>query len=90
MRVRAYAEERWEGKEMNHRVIIDQDICPLSPREKEAVYWASMGKTAMETGMLLNKSPSSINMLLQRAADKAHMNTKPGLVAMAIRKGWIE
>lgn len=64
--------------------------CPLKVSEIEVVHWLSMGKTSAEMAEILGTSPHAIERRLDLAWDRTGTKNRHGLVALALRKGWIE
>ena len=61
----------------------------LSVREREVLAWASQGKTAWETGMLLSISENTVNKHLQAAAKRLGCTSKAQAVARAFERGML-
>jgi DNA-binding CsgD family transcriptional regulator len=61
----------------------------LSPREREVLYWASLGKTGWETGAILGISQKSVEMHADNAKIKLAATNKTHAVAKAIMSGII-
>lgn len=57
---------------------------PLSQRERECLRWAADGKTAWETGMILNLSERTVNFHLTNAQNKLQAANKIQAVARAV------
>lgn len=66
-----------------------QQQCPFTAKQLECVKWASMGKTSFETGAILGRNHRSVERRLQEAMIAANVTNKVGLVAKALREGWI-
>lgn len=64
-------------------------IKQLTPREREVLTWAAAGKTAWDTGAILNIAEGTVNTLLKNAMSKLDTHTKSQTVAKAIRTGEI-
>lgn len=62
----------------------------LSPREREALQWTAMGKTAWEIGEILHISEGVVNKFIANAMTKLDAVSKPQAVAKAIRFGEID
>lgn len=62
-------------------------VIDLSARERDVLAWASQGKTAWETGMLLSISEHTVNKHLASAAKRLGCSSKAQAVAKAIAKG---
>lgn len=65
-------------------------ICPLSERQLEAVRKASEGKITKTIAHEMGTSLNVIGQYLHISRLKAGTETTTGLVAKAIREGWIE
>lgn len=65
-------------------------ICPLSPRELDCLKSAAQDRRAKETARELGVSHHFVARSLDTAKLKAHTKTIPGLIAKALREGWIE
>ena len=72
------------GNEQNEHV-----ETALSVREREVLAWASQGKTAWETGMLLSISENTVNKHLQAAARRLGCTSKAQAVARAFERGML-
>ena len=74
-----------------YALLLDDEIVPqvdeLSPREREVLAWASQGKTAWETGMLLSISEHTVKKHLANAATRLGCSSKAQAVARAIECG---
>ncbi len=57
----------------------------LSPREKDCVYWASLGKTAEETGVILNIAKKTVEKYLEKSKNRLNCRNTAHLVATCIR-----
>lgn len=64
--------------------------CPLTAQQKEIVHWLSLGKTGMEIEEIIGISSRAIQRRIDRAYQATGASTRYGLVALALRKGWIE
>lgn len=75
------------------RVLIPEALQPerpaLTPRELEVLRWTMDGKTAWETGVLLNISERTAVQHLQNAMKKLQCNSKHQAVLKALRLGLI-
>lgn len=56
----------------------------LSPREKECLYWISKGKTAEETGMILNLTQKTVENYLGIIRKKLNVHKTLQAVLRAI------
>ncbi len=68
---------------------VDLSEVVLSVREREVLAWASQGKTAWETGMLLSISENTVNKHLQAAARRLGCTSKAQAVARAFERGML-
>jgi DNA-binding CsgD family transcriptional regulator len=66
---------------------LDPGVIDLSSRERDVLAWASQGKTAWETGMLLSISEHTVNKHLASAAKRLGCSSKAQAVAKAIERG---
>lgn len=57
----------------------------LSPREIEVIRWAAEGKTAWETGRIINISERTVNFYFHNAAEKLGAASKAHTLAKAFR-----
>lgn len=64
--------------------------CPLSPREVECLSWAGQGKTAWETGRILNVSATTVQKHMDNAKVKLGVNSRMLAVIEALKHGWLE
>ncbi|MEZ2131885.1 MULTISPECIES: helix-turn-helix transcriptional regulator [unclassified Sinorhizobium] len=64
--------------------------CPLTKRQIECVEWASRGKTAFETGIILGITHYCVERHIKDATAAAGVTNKTAVVAAALRNGWIE
>ena len=64
--------------------------CPLTEPQLEVVRWLSQGKTYSEIAEIEGCSLSALQHRTARAWDKTGTSNTTGLVAMALRRGWIE
>lgn len=65
-------------------------VCPLTPREIEAVKWLAAGKIDAEAAAIMGITKFTVRRLLQDARLRTGTVNGPALVAMALRKGWME
>lgn len=63
----------------------DVPLPRLSPREKEVLKWAAVGKTAWETAQILTVSASTVNHHLYNACAKLGVSNKTHAVAKAVQ-----
>jgi DNA-binding CsgD family transcriptional regulator len=59
----------------------------LTLKERECLTWVSLGKTAIETGTILGKSPRTIEFHLNNAVRKLCASNKIHAAALAIKAG---
>lgn len=69
----------------------DSDASPvrLSPREREMLAWAAIGKTTWETSIILGISEATANFYIAGAISKLNCVNKTHAVAKALRSGLI-
>ncbi|GAA4133418.1 autoinducer binding domain-containing protein [Aminobacter aganoensis] len=65
-------------------------FAPLSPREREVLRWASLGKTAWEISNILSISESTVNTHYRNSRCKLDTTNVVHTVAEALRRGEIE
>ena len=63
--------------------------CPLSPRQREILAYAAMGKSENDTADILGISAATVREHLAKARDLMGVRTKMQAVAIAIQRGWI-
>ena len=61
----------------------------LSPREREVLTWAAVGKSAWEIGVLLGISKRTVEQHVATAARKLGANNRTHAVAISVRNGII-
>lgn len=61
----------------------------LTPREREVLTWAAAGKTAWDTGEILNIAEGTVNVIARNAMAKLNTHTRAQAIAEAIRTGEI-
>ena len=64
--------------------------CPLTQLELNCVRWFADGHTAPEIAIFEQRRPAAIHTRVIKARDKTGTATIAGLVAMALRNGWIK
>lgn len=64
--------------------------CPLTSEQIEVVRWQSHGKTYSEIAEIMGISPKAAIRRIERAWRATGTFNKTGLVAMALRNGWIQ
>lgn len=57
----------------------------LSNRQTECLWWASLGKTAKETGFILGVTERTVNFHLYNAFERLNVHSKNAAVAKAVR-----
>lgn len=62
----------------------------LTPAERQALVLVSDGCTKVQVARVLQKSPATVKSQLGHAARRNGAVSMAHLVAMAIRRGWIE
>ncbi len=63
---------------------------PLTSREREVLQWASAGKTAWETSIIMTISESTVGKHLDAAVKKLDCSNKLHAVAKALQAGWLD
>lgn len=69
-----------------------EDVAPgqaLTARELECLRWVSLGKTAWETAVIMDRSQRTIEFHLRNAASKLAATNKIHAVVIAVRRGMI-
>lgn len=66
------------------------DEAVLSTREREVLKWAAVGKTAWDTGRILQISTDTVNKHIASAMRKLDSFSKTQAVAESIRRGEIQ
>lgn len=66
------------------------DQCPLTLRQIQIVKLMADGKSASEMAAIIGLSRYTINFYIADALRSAGTPKATGLVAMSLRKGWIE
>jgi LuxR family quorum sensing-dependent transcriptional regulator len=61
----------------------------LSDREREVLSWTAVGKTAWDTGAILNIAPDTVNKHIASAMRKLNVCSRTQAVAESIRRGEI-
>jgi len=64
--------------------------CPLSEKELACVKALADGRKAVEIADLSRRSIWTIRKHIENAHEKTGLATSAGLVAMALRRGWIQ
>ena len=67
-----------------------QRECPLTEHQLEIVKWLSFGKTYSDIADIVGVSRKAISRRMDRAYPVTGTGTPQGIVAMALRKGWIQ
>lgn len=63
--------------------------CPLTEKELACVRWLADGHHAHDIADIASRSIWTIRKHIENAHDKTGSATSAGLVAMALRRGWI-
>lgn len=69
--------------------VVDTEAAVLSTREKEVLTWAAVGKTAWDTGRILQISTDTVNKHIASAMRKLDSFSKTQAVAESLRRGEI-
>ena len=64
---------------------MDVETVVLSARQTECLWWASLGKTAKETALILGVTERTVNFHLYTAFGKLNVHSKNAAVAKAVR-----
>lgn len=67
-----------------------QPECPLSIPQLEIVKWLSFGKTYCDIAEIVGVSRKAVSRRMDRAYPATGTATPQGIVALALRKGWIQ
>ena len=67
----------------------DAEPVPMTPRERDCLVWAAIGKSSWEIGQVLGISIATVNFHLGNAARKLGVRGRACAVAQAIRFGLI-
>lgn len=62
----------------------------LSPRERECLSWAALGKTSPEIAMILDRSVETVRLHIKNAMLKLDASTRTHAVAKAVQLGVLE
>lgn len=62
----------------------------LSPRERECLRWAALGKTSPEIAMILDRSVDTVRLHIKNAMLKLDASTRTHAVAKAVQLGVLE
>lgn len=85
-----YCVHRFARLCLNHKQLqpTQQHARPrLSRREQECLYWASQGKSAVETATILQLRPETVRTYLKTLLKKLQAENKPQAVAIAYETG---
>jgi DNA-binding CsgD family transcriptional regulator len=63
---------------------------PVSERELECLTWAALGRTDVEIGAVLHRSPTTVRFHMDNAIRKLGARNRTQAVAVAIQRGLIE
>lgn len=69
---------------------MDTGTIVLSARQAECLWWASLGKTAKETALILGVTERTVNFHLYTAFGKLNVHSKHAAVAKAVRCNLLE
>ena len=74
------------------RLMLDKpfDAPTLTPREREALRWAAIGKTSWEIGHILGIAESTVNFHLTTVAKKLQVQGRRAACSKALLLGLIE
>ncbi|MFK3847910.1 helix-turn-helix transcriptional regulator [Agrobacterium pusense] len=64
--------------------------CPLSETELRVVRWLSDGKDCQDIAIILERSKMTVTRHIASSYNKTGTHNMHGLVAFALRKGWLE
>lgn len=65
------------------------EACPLSEKESEVLRWLSLGKTLGETAEIVGIHHMTVARRIRTAREKTGDYVLHGLVARAVRNGWV-
>ncbi|AQS51850.1 hypothetical protein PAEH1_10350 [Paenalcaligenes hominis] len=57
---------------------------PLSPKERECLYWVALGKTSEEISRILGLSPHTVNFHIRNCFIKLNVSSRPAAIAKAL------
>lgn len=60
-------------------------MTPLTKREHDCLYWASMGKTSWEIGQILGIQARTVNFHIANSCGKLDVRTRQAAITAAIR-----
>lgn len=69
--------------------VIDVTRAPLTEREVECLTWVALGKTDIEIGLIINRSPSTARFHVEKAVEKLGASNRTQAVAVATQLGLI-
>lgn len=64
-------------------------VCPLTPRQREALAFSAMGKTDWEIGVILGITEKTANHHFESAKRQLGVATRAQAVAVAVHRGWV-
>ncbi len=64
--------------------------CPLTHKQIEIIRWLADGKEQVEIAEIMGSARNTITRHVSRAHQAVGTFNMHGLVAMSLRKGWIE
>ena len=68
----------------------DTASSPLTKREIECLYWASLGKTSWEIGSILGFTERTANFHIGNACSKMNVRTRQAAIAVALQAGYLD
>lgn len=57
---------------------------PLSPKERECLYWVALGKTSVEISYILGLSRHTVNFHIRNCFTKLNVSNRPAAIAKAL------
>ncbi|MFV8834535.1 LuxR family transcriptional regulator [Aquisalimonas sp.] len=72
------------------RLLVEDPAQAVTPRERQCLLWCAEGKTARETGELLDITERTVIFHLRNASAKLRVNSRQQAVARAVSLGIIE
>lgn len=72
------------------RLLVEDPAQTVTPRERQCLLWCAEGKTARETGELLNITERTVTFHLRNVSAKLRVNSRQQAVARAVSLGVIE
>lgn len=68
---------------------VDDVVCPLTDRQREALAYAAMGKSDWDVAQILGLSEKTVNHHFERAKKTLGVKTRAQAVAIAVHRGWL-